>query len=259
MNIRKYLIAALLISAPFSSELFSQLSGNPTWSSGKGIWSMSAGGAYINQQVGSEIEISRRYILKSSWGITPWLDFYLMGGAVQLELQSQKDMVSDFRDKFRFACGFGFHMAHRLGSLGSVSLYSDIQALRFVSQGSFIDDFEIEGQMFLNHYKMKYDWREFRGQAGIVVPYGSFRFYVAGAVWYLWRLEKKREYREYGSEMSFLGEYEGEYLSDVWTGGIAGIELVLPKRYAITLECLFFNMNNYHIMIGICQTGRLGW
>ncbi|MBN2030887.1 hypothetical protein JW824_11670 [bacterium] len=233
----------------------SQMVGNPAGVKGKGEWTISATGTYMNQQVGNETAISRRILMKSSWGLASFLDVYGMIGAVQLDLKTPDVNFIDYEGKFRLGYGVGFNGAVLPLSGSQISLWVSGQALRYSSEGSFIEYADI----FSREYKMHYDIREFMGSAGIVIPFQSFRIYAAGIGWATQRLESKNEYLEYVGVVNHIGQVDGEFRSGLWTGGVVGIELILPQRYTISLEGLFFNEENYHIMIGVSQTGRSDW
>ena len=129
------------------------------------------------------------------------------------------------------------------------------QVLRYSSQGSFFE----QSELFLKEFEMHYDAREFMGYGGIIIPFKNFRLYGAGIGWATQGLESKTEYLEFGEITSKIGQVDGEFRSGLWTGGVIGIEILLPQQYAISLEGLFFNEENYHIMIGVSQTGRSDW
>jgi hypothetical protein len=235
-----------------------QMIGNPINTRGSGEWTISANGSYTNQQLGLDA-VTKRLFIKSSWGITPWLDFYFLGGGVQLEMKSSLQNIADYKDKIRLGYGAGLNAAFKPSFLPIISVFTGVQAIRFVSEGSFHEDFYFNNQVYQSIYQMQYDCREVKGYAGLVFPHRIFRFYAAGAVWYLQRMETKKEYWDTGDSSILLGQQDGEYGSGIWTGGIVGMDLLLPQNFAISIECLIFNMSNYQIMVGVCQTGGTRW
>jgi len=256
VKIRKTILYFFLfVGGP--SLLNGQMTGNPVGVRGEGEWTVSAIGTYMNQQLGYETVVSRRILLKSTWGVTPWLDVYCTGGGVQVDLNSSEANVVDYKGKYRFGYGLGFNLAVKPEF--NVWIWAGAQALRFPSEGSFLEYLDVGGESNYREFEMKYDWREFQGHLGVVFPCRFLRFYTAGVVWAIQRLETKREFLEYGSSRSFLGEVQGEYRSGVWTGGVFGVEFLLPQEYSISVECLLFNEENYQVMVGVCQTGFAKW
>ena len=161
--------------------------------------------------------------------------------------------VIDYEGKYRFGYGLGFNVHVPLK--GSWTAWAGGQALRFSSEGSYFT----MSDWVTREFAMEYDSREFQGQVGVIYPYRFMRFYIAGVGWAIQRLDTKREYVEYEGSRGYLGEEEGEYRSGLWTGGLVGIEFMLPHRYSISIEFLGFNTSNYQIMVGISQSGMSSW
>ena len=78
-------------------------------------------------------------------------------------------------------------------------------------------------------------------------------------MWFVQRLENKKEYWDTGDSKVLLGQQDGEYNTGIWTGGIVGVDLMLPQNFVISVEGLFFNTQDYQIMIGVSQTGGSRW
>lgn len=256
MNTKRYIIqSSVLLLALFAGQIQAQISANPVNSSGAKEWTVSASGTYVYQHIGNELVTSNRFLAKSGWGLVDWLDAYVVAGASNLVLDRQDGgIVSDYRDSYRFTYGAGLN-----GMVGKqLQLWFGGSALRFRSEGNFREPLIISGQTYIKRFEMNYDWREVKAYLGIALNISQFKVYVAGAGWHLWRIEKKKEYRDYGSSTSFVGNERGEYASGLYTGAIIGIEMALPNRCALTVEALLFNESNLQIMAGICQTGWQG-
>ena len=252
--IRRFVVITLLLTIIVPA--FGQMAGNPVGSRGDKEWTVGVMGNYFQMEQGDEQSISKRLLAKSDWGLTPWLDVQVMIGAVQLEMRSPRINVEDYHGKFKFAFGLGFQSQIPLGgSVQSPSLWFGGQALRFTSKGSYVERTELVTREFM----MDYDWREFQVHAGMIVPYRFIRFYAAGVGWAVQRLDTKNEYIVYNDIHNYVGEEEGEYRSGIWTAGIIGVEFLLPSRYSIGIEMLYFNSYNYQIMVGLSQSGILTW
>lgn len=256
MNRKRYIIGIFLVAIFICPTLFAQTFGSPIETRGTGEWTLSAVGTYMNQQVGTETTVSTRALVKSAWGITPWLDFYVMGGGVQVDLEKNDANITDYSDKYRLGYGAGLNLLFKPSRSTKFWIVAGGQVLRFKSEGSFYEDLIVGSEMYTREFAMKYDWREVRANIGIVIPSKKFNLYLGGTGWWLQRMETKREYLDSGSYNSFIGEESGEFRTGLWTGGMVGIEILLPHRYSISIEALFFNESDYHLMVGICQTGQ---
>jgi len=260
MRKRLFILSIItLLSVIAMPGLRAQMAGNPIVASGTGEWTISAMGVYQDLEGQEGQEISRRLLLKSGWGITRWLDVYVIGGGVQLEMRTTQIDFVGFKSKYHFGYGAGARFVFNSISGTSMSLWGGAQILRFPSTGSFKYSYTSVGQNFIQESEMNYDWRELQMAVGVMIPFRSIRLYVAAAGWAVQRLEKKKEYLEYGNTTNYLGEVEGEYQSGLWSGGIAGIEFLLQQRFSISIECLIFNTSSYQIMVGISQTGMNKW
>ncbi|MCJ7813107.1 hypothetical protein MUP95_07315 [bacterium] len=203
---KKRIIFVFLVGA---SMLQAQMAGNPAGVKGQGKWTVSAIGTYMNQQIGNEEAVSKRVLLRSTWGLAPWLDVYGMVGGVQLDLKTSNVDFIDYEGKFRLGYGAGFNVAFQRIAQSRFWIWIGGQALRYSSQGSFFE----ESDIFMKEFKMDYDSREFLGHAGIVIPFKSFRLYGAGVGWTIQRLESKTEYLEYGGMVNTIGQVDGEFRS----------------------------------------------
>ena len=250
----KQIIWCVLFLGMVSHPVFAQMAGNPVGVKGKGAWTISVAGNYMEQQLKSENALSRRLLLKSGWGLTPWLDVHGLVGGVQLEMRTSRAGFVNYKDKYRLAYGLGFNIMLSSPRL-PVTFWGGGQAIRFLSEGSFWE----YGPIYDREYRMEYDWREFEGYAGVIIPIKVFRVYVAAVGWAVQRLDKKNEYLGYGGSQSWVGEVEGEYGSGIMTGGLLGIEWLLPQNYSISVEVRAFNRDDFQIMVGIGQTGGTGW
>ena len=231
-----------------------QMAGNPVGVRGKGAWTISLAGNYMEQQLKTENVFSRRILLKSGWGLTEWLDIHGIVGGAQLVMRSVRPGYVDYRDKYRPAYGLGFNLSVSSERLPFV-FWGGGHAMRFLSEGSFWE----YGPIYTREFRMEYDWREFEGHAGVIVPIHVFRIYVAAVAWGVQRFDKKNEYLGFGSGQSWVGEVESEYISGLNTGALLGIEWLLPQMYSVSVEVRAFNQDNFQIMVGIGQTGGGGW
>ena len=254
----KTILLSLFLCMGLTLSARAQIFGNPIDTGGSGEWTISGNAVYSNQGLGLDA-ITRRLFVKSNWGVAHWLDLYLLGGGVQLEMKSSVPNIADYKDKLRLAYGAGYKITIKPSFLPIFYLSAGGQVLRFVSQGAFTEDFYFNNQTYQSIYEMRYDWREVKAYAAWVLPIRNFRFYAGGTVWLLQRIEDKQEFWDTGDSKILLGEENGEYNSGIWTGALAGIDLLLPQNFAISIEFLAFNMSNYQIMVGVSQTGGSRW
>ena len=251
-----YMLSVVFLAATVSA----QMSGNPIEGKGQGEWTVSVCGNYFHQQLDKQMAVSKRILAKSIWGVSPYLDVYGLGGIVQLDMRANETGIEDFQSKYKFGYGMGIRLQlQRVSSLNSIGIWMDIHALRFKSDGAFLNNLTQMGSNYYREFRMTYDWRELKGNLGITLPYRSFRVYIAGTGWLLQRLDKKKEYITYGDSESFVGEESGKYQTGLLKGATIGVEIYLPQQHALSIEGLFFSSKNYQIMVGICQTGAPGW
>ncbi len=242
--------------------LFAQTAGNPVQAIDQREWTMGLSGNYLHQQLGNEIAVSKRLLIKSMWGVRRGIGIYGLLGTVQLSMNTNKPGITDYKDKFRFGYGLGLHVQTDLnrGVENSIGLWGGIQVLKFVSKSSFLKSVQFQGENYTREFGMKYDWGEMMMCAGFVVPIRILRLYGGGAGWASLRHDSKKEYlTDSSNSRQLMGEAKGDYQSGVWSGGILGIEFILPNRYSFSVEGLVFNKQNYQIMVGISQTGSPGW
>ena len=252
-------VVPILAGMCLVSPAGSQTAGNPVGTQGRNEWTLGAVGVYSDHWLGSERSVSRRILVKSLWGVTDWIDVFALAGGAQMDMKTQETGVQDYKGEYAFAWGGGVNVSLVRHSESRIGVWLAAHALRFPSSGQFQTTLTVEGEPIDRIFEMHYDSREFQAEAGITVPLRFLRVYVAGAVWAVQRMDKKKEYLHYSSFSSFLGEVESEYRSGLWSGGILGIQIDLPLRYTVTVEGLVFNTDNYRVMVGVSQTGILAW
>jgi len=251
-----------MILANAAGCLFSQTAGNPIQAVGQRQWTMGLSGNYMNQEMEYNTAASKRVLMKSMWGVNPWLGLYGTIGMVQLSLDDDRPDIADYKDRFRFAYGAGLHWQFDITDVGNegLGIWGDIQVLKFNSQGSFLKHIPVQDDTITRTFGMKYDWGEMLMSGGFVLPMKNMRIYAGGVGWVLQRKDEKRETLTDLSDVIWEAQtVRGTYQSGLWTGAIVGVEFLLPKMYSIVIEGLAFNRKNYQIMVGISQTGSSDW
>jgi hypothetical protein len=268
----KWEIFSLLVSLWLvAGVLRSQTCGNPAGAAGKGLLTMTANGAYQTLEQGSQRVVSKRYFLKTQYGLAPWLDVYGLLGSTQVTMKNNSPTGTDYRDKYRFAYGAGLNVLLnpakpkpkrrtarmvRTSPQPSVYFWGGASIIRYPAEAVF--DEAKNG--ILHEYMWKYDCREVTGHAGFLFPYRFLKFYVAGIGWAIQRLDAKREFLlGIPNDPIYKGEAKATYQSGLWTGGMAGVQVDLQQNYSLTVEAIAFNKSDYRIMIGISQTGIRTW
>ncbi|MFC1569610.1 hypothetical protein ACFL4L_05200 [bacterium] len=247
------------------SILNAQMIGTPIGSKGQGEWSLACTGSFMTQQVGNETATSQRLLMKSTYGVVPWLDFVATIGAANLKLDSPVDNVQDFEGNHKFAFGAGLNFTLKQETESQpLGLYAGAHLLRFPAKGHFQQTVSGEDVIYLyRENRMEYDWREVLVYGGWSYRISNLRLYGCGVGWSLSRIEKKMEYQyETVENKEFIAEVRSEFQSELWTGAMVGIEVAFPKTgYVFNVEGLFFNTQNFILMVGIGQTGIVesGW
>ena len=256
------LLLIFMLGGPASQA---QMVGNPVGNQGQGQWSLAVTGSFMTQLMGNETGYSTRWLVKSTYGIVPWLDLVAMIGASDLRLDSPSENSKDFSSKPGLAVGAGLTLTlKRETETQPLGMFAGAHLLRFPSKGQFDQTVSGEDIIYLHReFRFEYDSREVLFFGGLSYRLGRFRLYGGGAGWMVSRLEKKMQY-EYENEDSkeFISEQKNEYQSEVWSGALAGIEFWWPKTgYRISFEGLYYDNENFTLMVGIGQSGVLesGW
>ena len=255
-NIVIIVVGAILLS---TASALGQMAASPVATPGTGQWTVSAMGGYFYQGIGSEDAQSYRLLIKSAWGVAPWLDLYAMGGAADLSIDPGDPALSTLDDDFRLAYGLGLNTALDLPVGNGLQFWGGAHAIRYEPRGDFRETLLIGSDVYTQKSAMKYDWREIKAFAGVALPVGPARFYLGGAAWWLLRKETQTVTRIGDGSVANLGTVEGEYRSGMWSGGVLGVELRLPDHFALAVEALFFNESNVQVFISLMQTGATGW
>jgi hypothetical protein len=255
-RIRLFSSMILFITCGFI-PLRAQMLGNPITAQGKGQWTMGLSATYLNQQIESTEVFSNRVFVQSRWGVTEALDVFGTLGYARLKINVQKTGTADYKDKFRFAYGMGFHfLTHPFPENNNIAFWTSGHVFTFPSEGAFENTFSVLGSPYVRRFEMKYDWGEGVASAGWMIPYRSVMLYAGVAGWGIRRFEEKTEYLLLSEGKSLQGSEKATYQSGVWSGGVAGFRVILPQNYSVGVECLYFNEQSYQIMAGISQTGR---
>ncbi|NQT26739.1 hypothetical protein HQ585_15390 [candidate division KSB1 bacterium] len=250
MKERTHKIIPVLIITLFSSTVFSQMAGNPAGVKGNGKLTLSVSGTYLNQVLVTETAVSKRILGKCVWGATSKIDLFITMGSVGLKMQSEESGVSDYEDKKRFAIGFGLNVELASRSKSSpYSIWVNAKTLRFESSGTYYIYDNTGNSEWQSDFT--YDWRE--AQVTLCAKYYFPTFNIYGGVlgWMLQRHDEKMEL----SGGQLWGPERQTYQSGMWTGALVGMEFPLPYEYSFSVEAVFFNAENYQIMVGFTQTG----
>ena len=235
-----------------------QMAGNPVGAQG-GEWSIGLSTSTLRHVIGAYTSDSQRHLLKSAWGLAPFVDFYVMAGGVQLKMESDSKALEPFKGKYRLGIGTGLKLNLIDDKTAGFGLWVDGRIFRFTAAGAYEELQMINGASYYREHKLYYDWREFRCDVGLTIPVKRVKFYAAGSLLNIWRKDTKNEYLNDGENKTYLGKVKDEYKSGNWIGGLAGIEVQLPERYHLSVEFLGLNKKNYQIMVGISQTGMSQW
>jgi hypothetical protein len=159
----------------------------------------------------------------------------------------------------RFCYGTGFDISFRPKADMPVNIWTGAQVFSGPAKGEYFQNISFAGTNITNKYKLTYNWMETKGFLGLIYYGKLFKIYVAGCGWLLQTTSTLKQYSKSGTTWSFESKQEGEDRSDLWNGGILGLEFDFPGNYSLTLEGMAFNEKDFHIMIGFSQTGTPGW
>ncbi|MBN2201359.1 hypothetical protein JW777_05345 [bacterium] len=253
-----------------SGVLTAQTCGNPAGAKGRGQWTMAFSGAFQTLDQGTQTAESRRLFFKTQYGLANGLDAYGLIGGVELAMKHNSPGFSVSRDKYRFAYGAGFSFMtgnpnartagqtrlRRARNSNPLVFFGGGRVIRYPSDVTYRNT----GDYWTREFRLKYDFREAAGHAGILLPGKTLSFYAGGAVWALQRLDEKTQtLTDFDGNAAVIGTKKGKYQSGLWTGGLVGIQYDLPENYSLAVEGIAFNQEYYQIMIGISQTGIRPW
>ena len=239
---------------------YGQIVGNPVGNKGTKKWSVGVSGVYMVQDYLSNTRtISRRFLIKSEWGITPWLDFFALGGGYDLKLDFEKQGFTDFESKFKFCYGAGFDGEFQPTPELPISIWTGAQIFMGPAQGEYFENISFAGTNITKKYKLDYNWMESKIFLGLIYYGKLFKLYMAAAGWSLQNTSTLKIYNQSGASWDLEETREGEDSSGMWTGAMIGLEFDLPSNYALTFECLLFNEQDFQLMVGFSQTGTPGW
>jgi hypothetical protein len=270
MNSRKFAFV-LAFAILVSRTSLSQTCGNPAGTAGNGQTTISLSGAYQTLADGKQTFQSYRLFFKAMQGLAPWLDVYGLVGGTRVKMNPIAQGIASVQDRSRLAYGAGFNLLlnptqskrtgttrGRTGSArqGSVGFWGGANIIRYPAEAVY----SVSSGAVIHEYRMKHDFREITGHAGILIPFGTLKLYAGAVGWAVQRLDKKSEYLlGISTDPIHKGDAKATYQSGLWTGGISGLQVDLPRNYALTLEVIAFNKDYYQVMIGISQTGIRAW
>ena len=256
MKIRHILLIGLLCAACVPRFSHAQPAGNPAGTAGRGKWTVVLSNTYSEQKLENLSALNRRILMKSSWGVSPWLDLYVTGGVVNLEMKQDSAGIRDYKDeKYRFALGGGARISLLSLKKRGFGVWGGARFLMFSSSGSFIEPIE----SFSRRYDLDYTWKELSGFASCGVRAGMFTLYGGAAFWALDRDDIKKQYLVSQSSSTFVGSEDGEYNSGIKAGGLFGVEFRLARNFVISAEARYFSADDFIIIAGIGQTGIAAW
>jgi hypothetical protein len=270
MNCRRF-VFALASAILASSTALSQTCGNPSGTAGKGETTVGLSGAYQTFSDGKLTFQTDRLFFKAMQGLSPWLDVYGLVGGTRVKLDPVAKGIPSFQDRSRLAYGAGFNVLlnptqskrtsmnrgrARSAPKTSVGLWGGANVIRYKAEAVF----DLNSGAMVHEYKMEHDFREVTGHAGILIPLGKIKWYGGVVGWGVQRLDKKKEYLlGISADPIHKGDAKATYQSGLWTGGLSGLQLDLPRNYALTLEVIAFNKEYYQVTVGISQTGTRAW
>jgi hypothetical protein len=226
--------------------------GNPMEATGSGKLAVSV--EYEYQEHGlpdiDDIE-SIRYLVKAGIGLTSWLDLFAKGGAAHLEIPVDGDR---FIGEDKFAWGAGARATLWRLPRWNMELFSSGQILSFHSRGCIDQKVATSPEIWTRRLDTKYIWWEYGGAVGVKVRRSVISPYLGVDVCYLEGEKITRQYNLFSYGTVDAGRSSAEFSSeDVVLSGFAGLDILLPLRYRLSLELRGKNRDRISFTIGMSQ------
>ncbi len=239
--------------------LNAQMTGNPVGVQGAGDWSVGASAGILRHGEGDFENYTKRIVLESRYGLSDWLDVFAIGGGFHVKRELNLSGIENYNGNYTLGYGGGFNLTKSEILNGKANLCIGGYFVRYPSKGEYAEYFQFGGG-WVN--QIEYDTREYQVQLALVFPIRQVNFYMGAVGWGLQRIEDQALYLMDDNNMTADTPYstsDGTYQTGLWTGGLLGLEVNLPQQFSIGVEFVGFNEKNYHILIGISQTGGSTW
>lgn len=226
--------------------------GNPMGTIGKGKLSVSAEYEFQDRELPGELSTeSGRYLLKTSYGLSPWLDVFAKGGVAGLDVP-YGDVK--FAGEEKLAWGAGARAALlRLPGL-EAEVFTCAQIFGYRTRGSVDQEMTDGSETWTWRQSSKYIWWEYGGALGVGVRRGAIWPYLGVDISYVEGEKITSNYDIYASETISRGKSSGNFSSDnLIFSGLAGIDFSLPHRYKLSFEVSGSGPENLSIGVGISQ------
>jgi hypothetical protein len=229
--------------------------GNPVDATGSGKLAVSAEYEYQEHRLpdveGTE---STRYLVKAGYGLTPWLDVFVKGGAANLEipLVNQRFVGED-----KFAWGAGARATLWRPQRWPLEVFSSGQIFSFRTNGRV--DQEVTGSpiTWTRRLDSRYIWWEYGGALGVKIRQGAVSPYLGLNVSYVEGEKITHQYNIFSYGTVDGGQSNADFSSEeVVVNGFGGLDVILPLRYRLSLEVRGNSSDQISFTIGISQRSR---
>lgn len=226
--------------------------GNPMSATGEGKLTMSAEYEHHRRELLDDMSTeSARYLVKASYGLTPWLDMFAKVGGAGLDVPL-KDVR--FEGDNKFAWGAGARATLLRLPVWNAELFSSAQMFSYHSRGVMDQLVTNAPQPWTRSLDSEYIWWEYGGAMGVRARRGFAWPYVGLDLSYVAGEKNTTQYNIFSYGSVFGGESSSTFRGeDIIYSGFGGIDLNLPYRYQLSFEVKGSSWEEVSFSVGISQ------
>lgn len=226
--------------------------GNPMCATGEGKLAMSAEYEYQKRKLADSMPTeSIRYLVKASYGLTPWLDMFAKAGAAGLVIPLQ-EVRFDGEDKF--AWGAGARATLLRLPIWSAEVFSTAQVFSYRTRGEVDQLVTDSPQTWTRRLNSKYIWWEYGGSLGLRARSEAVWPYLGIDLSYVEGEKTTTQYNVFSYGTVFGGSSSATFSGkDLILTGFGGIDLTLPYRYQLSFELRGSSWEEVSFTIGVSQ------
>ncbi len=246
---------ALSILLP-AANAEAQPAGHPIATHSHREFTVSFDGGVVRLPIAGVANYSRRFMLRTAYGLAGRFDLFGLVGAVKLKL-SPENKAQTMDDRYRLAYGAGF-IWHFLDFVDDgIRVIIGAQIVRFKVQPTMREALLVSDSEVEKVFQLKYDWRELGFNTGFNKKFSRFNFYVGANARVIHRQEVRAEKLMLNGDGVSVNETRGVYRSGLLFSPLIGCEISFPARLKLNFEGIATGKTSYTFYVGLSQTGVL--
>ncbi len=226
--------------------------GNPMGATGKGKLLVSAEYELQDKKLPVSLSTeSARYLLKASYGLSPWLDVFAKGGIAGLRIPMES-VTFVGENQFAYGGGARATIVHLPG--WRAEIFTSAQLFGYSTEGSVNEQITDASGTWTRRLDSEYVWWEYGGALGVGIRQGAMWPYLGIDICYVEGEETTRRYDVLSEEATYVGKRKVDFSSDgLMLSGFGGIDLALRGRHKLSLEFRGIGLKGFSFTVGISQ------